>query len=303
MKGDLIRERCTLRHGDCIKVMRRRMKPRSVDLVVTSPPYAMQRKHTYGGIPEDKYVDWFLEVADGVKRVLKPKGSFILNIKEHCEDGQRSDYVYKLAIDLREIGGWRRVDELIWHKKNAVPGHFPGRFRDHFERLFHFTKEKDHAMYKEHVRLKRKYKPSTHGKNMGPGGTDIRVYSPTGSGFNMTWKKFDKDWSDAGNVLHGVTTAGTNVGHSAAFPLWLPTWFIKAFTKEGDVVFDPFVGSGTTILAALDLGRVGIGIEMEDDAFEKTRKTLVKRLNGVATKDLYPRSLMLPDVSDTNELF
>ena len=75
-----------------------------VDLIVTSPPYADQRKNIYGGIHHDKYVDWFLPISKELFRVLKPTGTFILNIKEKVVEGERSTYVMELILKMRKQG-------------------------------------------------------------------------------------------------------------------------------------------------------------------------------------------------------
>lgn len=106
----------------------------SVDLIVTSPPYADQRKSTYGGIHPDKYVEWFLPISKQLLRVLKPSGTFILNIKEKVVDGERSTYVMELILAMRKQG-WLWTEEFIWHKKNSYPDKWPNRFRDSWERL------------------------------------------------------------------------------------------------------------------------------------------------------------------------
>ena len=93
----------------------------SVDLIVTSPPYADQRKSTYGGIHPDKYVDWFLPISDQLLRVLKPTGTFVLNIKEKVIAGERSTYVIELILAMRKQG-WLWTEEFIWHKKNSYHG-------------------------------------------------------------------------------------------------------------------------------------------------------------------------------------
>jgi site-specific DNA-methyltransferase (adenine-specific) len=74
----------------------------SVDLIVTSPPYADQRKSTYGGVHPDKYVEWFLPISEQLLRVLKPSGTFVLNIKEKVMEGERSTYVMELIIEMRK---------------------------------------------------------------------------------------------------------------------------------------------------------------------------------------------------------
>ncbi|MFU8844755.1 MAG: DNA-methyltransferase [Bacteroidales bacterium] len=120
----------------------------SVDLIVTSPPYADQRKGTYGGIHPDKYVEWFLPISKQLLRVLKPTGTFILNIKEKVVAGERSTYVMELILAMRKQG-WYWTEEFIWHKKNSYPGKWPNRFRDSWERLLQFNKEKKFHMYQE----------------------------------------------------------------------------------------------------------------------------------------------------------
>ena len=101
----------------------------SVDLIVTSPPYADQRKSTYGGIHPDKYVEWFLPISKQLLRVLKPTETFILNIKEKVVEGERSTYVMELILAMRKQG-WYWTEEFIWHKKNSYPGKWPNRFQD-----------------------------------------------------------------------------------------------------------------------------------------------------------------------------
>src|SRR3989338_8562316 len=113
----------------------------SVDLIITSPPYADQRKNTYGGISPEKYVEWFLPISEEMLRVLKPSGTFILNIKEKVVSGERHIYVLELILALRKQG-WFWTEEFIWHKKNSFPGKWPNRFRDAWERLLQFNKTK-----------------------------------------------------------------------------------------------------------------------------------------------------------------
>ena len=120
----------------------------SVDLIVTSPPYADQRKATYGGIAPNEYVDWFLRISSELKRVLKPEGTFVLNIKEKVVDGERSTYVMELIMAMR-VQGWLWTEEFIWHKKNSYPGKWPNRFRDSWEHLLQFNKQKSFKIFQE----------------------------------------------------------------------------------------------------------------------------------------------------------
>jgi DNA modification methylase len=114
--------------GDCKDILKK-LPDNSVDLIFTSPPYADQRKSTYGGVRPDEYVEWFLPVSRELLRVMKKTGTFVLNIKEKVVGGERSTYVMELIIEMRKQG-WRWTEEFIWHKKNCYPGKWPNRFRD-----------------------------------------------------------------------------------------------------------------------------------------------------------------------------
>lgn len=231
-----------------------------IDLIVTSPPYADSRKNTYGGIHPDNYVEWFLPRSGQFLRVLKPKGSFVLNIKEKVVDGERHTYVLELITALKRQG-WNWTEEYVWHKKNCYPGKWPNRFRDAWERCLHFTKQKDFNMYQEEVRIPMGSWRIARLKNLSRV-DKTRDESRVQSGFG---KKIDnwvgREFAYPTNVLHLATECG-NKSHSAAFPEALPAWFIKLFTKPGDLVLDPFLGSGTTAVAALKLGRNFLGIEI-----------------------------------------
>ena len=127
--------------GDCAEIIEKNIKPQSIHLIVTSPPYADQRTNNYGGIHPDKYVDWFLPKSAVFKQCLTHDGSFVLNIKEKATGGEKHPYVYDLVLALRRTQGWRLVDEYCWHKKNCYPGKWPNRFRDAWERILHYMDE------------------------------------------------------------------------------------------------------------------------------------------------------------------
>ena len=195
------------------------LQPDSIDLIVTSPPYANQRSKTYGGVQPDQYVDWFMPIADSLLQSLKPTGTFILNIKELAVNHERHPYVLDLILQMNQ-SGWRWTEQHIWAKTNSYPGKWPNRFRDSYERLLQFNKSQDYRLYP------------------------------------------DPDQEQPENFLPGPTETA-NKQHSAAFPYWLPKYFINLFTQPEDIVLDPFLGSGTTALAALDAGRNAIGIDSD----------------------------------------
>ncbi len=258
----------------------------SIDLIVTSPPYADRRKNTYGGIEPKNYVNWFLPISKQLLRVLKPTGTFILNIKEKAEDGERNTYVLELILALREQG-WIWTEEFIWHKKNSYPGKWPNRFRDSWERILQFNKTTKFNMYQEEVMMpigdwanKRLKKLSKIDK--------IRDTSKSGSGFGKNisnWVHRNKVYPT--NVLQFATVCN-NKSHSAAFPKELPKWFIKLFTKKNDWVLDPFLGSGTTSEVAQEMERNSIGIEIVPEYVEMVKKKIRQKEQSTLTDNFIP---------------
>lgn len=232
----------------------------SVDLIITSPPYSDQRKGSYEGIHPDKYVEWFLPISEQLLRVSKPTGTFILNIKEKVVDGERHTYVLDLIKEMRKQG-WLWTEEYIWHKRNCHPGKWPNRFRDAWERLLQFNKSKKFNMYQETVMVPIGDWSKTRLKNLSE--TDKRRdNSRVGSGFGKNISNWvGKEMVYPSNVLH-LATESSNKSHCATFPLSLPSWFIKLFTEEGDLILDPFLGSGTTSISASLLNRNSVGIEI-----------------------------------------
>jgi len=273
--------------GDCQNVLKE-LPGSSVDLIVTSPPYADSRNGTYGGIAPDKYVSWFLPKSKEFLRVLKPTGTFILNIKEKAENGERHPYVLELIMELRKQG-WLWTEEFIWHKKNTHPGKWPNRFRDAWERCLQFNKTRNFKMYQEAVMVPIGDWSKHRLKNLSK--TDLtRAHSRVGSGFGKkiaNWLGKDKVYPS--NVLYLATECG-NKNHSTVFPVELPAWFIRLFTNEGDLVLDPFAGSGTTAVACQRLNRsylmIDIGTGYKKVAEERLSHEIhqTKRGSGVRKK-------------------
>jgi site-specific DNA-methyltransferase (adenine-specific)/site-specific DNA-methyltransferase (cytosine-N4-specific) len=274
--------------GDCLDYLRDnlRLPDESVDLIITSPPYADRRRSSYGGIHPGKYVEWFLPISEQLFRVLKPTGSFILNIKENVRNGERETYVIELILALRKQG-WLWTEEYCWYKKNSYPGKWPNRFRDSWERCLHFTKQKKFKMYQDAVKIpigewaKQRFKSMTE-KDF------VRHISQTNSKFGRNvsnWLNrrkvyphnvlvFEKEHCVEPNTVIHFATECSNRNHSAAFPIELPSWFIKLFTKKNDVVLDPFMGVGTTAIAATLLERSYIGIESLFEYVEEARRNI-----------------------------
>jgi site-specific DNA-methyltransferase (adenine-specific) len=273
--------RSQVHEGDCLDILAC-YPDASFDLIVTSPPYADQRASSYGGVHPDRYVEWFAPRAEQFLRVLKPTGSFVLNIKEKALNGERHTYVLELILSLKKQG-WLWTEEYIWHKRNCYPGKWPNRFRDAWERCLHFTKQRKFKMNQESVMVPMGDWANTRLKSLGKNDV-VRYDSQVGNAFAKNianWQGRDKAYPT--NVLHLATECG-NKSHSAAFPAALPSWFIKLFTDPGDAVLDPFVGSGTTIDAAMELGRASVGIDTSAAFVDMCREKLIP-LQGVLLEE------------------
>jgi DNA modification methylase len=264
--------------GDC-KEKLKELKTNSINLIFTSPPYCDSRKNTYGGIHPDQYVEWFLPISKELIRVLKPDGTFILNIKERVVSGERHTYVMNLIMEMRKQG-WFWTEEFIWHKKNCHPGKWPNRFRDAWERLLQFNKSRNFKMYQNAVMVPIGKWAAKRLKKLSE--TDMRrdnAKNRSGFGKNIShWLNKEKVYPS--NVLHLATECG-NKDHSAVFPEALPEWFIKLFTKQGDTILDPFMGSGTTNIVAERMSRNSIGIEINQQCFKTAQKRVLQKENDI----------------------
>lgn len=252
---------CLLIHGDS-KTVLKRLKKR-VDLIVTSPPYADARKNHYDSVHPDEYADWFLGFHEVLWDALKPEGSFVLNIKDKVVDGVRHRFVWDTICHLNRKG-WLSIDDYIWHKPNPMPGYWPTRLRDGWEYCFHLAKQKKPYMNQDSVKIPVGDWVNQRLQNLGT--NDLaRHNSSNNSGFGRDisrWK--DKKEVLPPNVL-SIPLVGKNQGHPAAFPVELPSFFIKLFSKPHDLILDPFAGSGTTGIATLSLGRDCILIDNNFD--------------------------------------
>lgn len=217
------------------------------DLIVTSPPYADARKQHYDSICPDQYSEWFATFHPAFWQVIKPAGSLVINIKDKVVKGSRYHYVWK-TIDQLERLGWYCIDDYIWCKSNSMPGRWPTRLRDGWEYIFHLSPSKKPYFNADAVRVPMK---SWIKKDPRLLDKQKRIESKTGSGFGRrfaNWK--DKTTALPSNVIV-LPTVSNNTGHPAAFPVGLPEFFIKLLVPVGGWVLDPFAGSGTTGIAAI----------------------------------------------------
>lgn len=232
------------------------LEPGSIDAVVTSPPYAMQRKSTYGGVPEKEYPDWTVAWMDALKPALKDDGSVIINIRPHIKNGQISDYVLRTRLALRDAG-WCELEELIWHKKGGAPLGSAARPRRTWESLLWFGK---------HGRAYSDPKAS--------GAASARIgFSGGRSGPHLASVQANSNRCDSIGIARvpDVVEMSTRLNprsnalndHPAPFPWQLAEWCAKLICPPGGTVLDPFAGSGSTAIAALRNGFTSVAIERE----------------------------------------
>ena len=249
----------------------RRLCAEKVQGVFTSPPYAEQRKEQYGGVPVDEYVAWWEAVQANVRDALRPDGSFFVNIKAHCEDGERVLYVMDLVLAMKRRWEWRYIDELCWTHED-LPGAWPNRFRNGFEPVHQFALNQSIKFRPKNVAT-----PSTSVPN-GRGGLQKR----DGGNWTLDAPLVEGMAQPSNTIKVGGNTDG--VSHSAAFPVALPDFFIRAYSDPGDIWLDPFMGSGTVFVAAEQNKRLAYGMEL----LEKHGGVILQRL---ADMGLEPRLL------------
>jgi DNA modification methylase len=250
----------------------KQMSDNSVDLVITSPPYADLKVYIDNpGILADDYVEWFLPFCNEICRVIKPTGSFILNINDKVENGFRHPYVYDLISEIHKRTDLKMFERLFWNKMKGLPNR--SRFGDRVEYIFWFAKQK--GFYFNIDEMRTEYSPKSI----------QRMKKPLKKRFSRTEENQVsneyKDWKE--NPLGALPTTLVSISseskriadnHVAVYPVDFAKYFIKGATKPGDLVLDPFMGTGTTGLAAKELNRNFIGFELQKDYIEVSEKRI-----------------------------
>jgi DNA modification methylase len=262
--------------GDALDLLKQ-VPSETVDLIFTSPPYALHFRKEYGNVDKEEYVGWFLDFAREFNRVLKPEGSFFLNIGGSYKKGHpiRSLYHFRLLISLVDEIGFFLAQELFWHNPAKLPAPAQWvtvtrqRVKDAVEYIFWLSKSERpkatnlnvlNPYSKDMERLlkkgyRAKERPSGHkitGKFMGDKGGAIPS-NLIDCGNNSANDLYIKSCEKAGIKPH-----------PARFPWHLPEFAIKLTTDPGDIVLDPFAGSNMTGSVAEKLDRDWIAFEVEE---------------------------------------
>jgi DNA modification methylase len=256
--------------GDSLELLRK-LPDNSVDLVITSPPYSTLKLYIDNpGILADDYVEWFLPICNEICRVIKPTGSFILNINDKVEGGFRHPYVFDLISQIHKRTELKMFERLFWNKMKGLPNR--SRFGDRVEYLFWFAKEKGFKFNIDEMRTEYSEKSIK------------RMTKPLKKRYARTENEVGeyKDWSP--NPLGALPTTLVNISseskriannHVAVYPVELVDYFIKGSTDEGDLVLDPFMGTGTTAISAKKLSRKFIGFEKQSEYIEVANKRII----------------------------
>jgi len=231
-----------------------------INLAFTSPPYAEQREYDessgFKPIPPDQYVDWWEPIQANIKKHLASDGSFFVNIKPASRGLDTELYVMDLVLAHVRRWGWHFATEFCW-ERSGVPKLVTQRFKNQFEPIYQFAlgrwKMRPKSVQHESENVRRA---------LGKGAGDTSWIKTQGTEDPFSRNIKEPGMAYPGNRLPTFFSSHTMTGHSAAFPVGLPEFFVKAYTDPHDTVFDPFVGSGSTILAAHNQNRVAYGIEL-----------------------------------------
>ena len=279
--------------GDSLELLKK-LPDSSVNLVFTSPPYALHFKKEYGSVSKADYVEWFLQFAREIHRILKDDGSFVLNIGGSYNKGvpTRSLYHFKLMIALVEEVNFHLAQECYWYNPAKMP--MPAewvtvrriRIKDSVEYVWWFSKT-EHPKA-DNRKVLRPY--SADMLRLAKRGVKATV-RPSGHNITSTFDKVDAGGAIPGNVIeeqnaHDMLVLGNNSAndvytmrckeagikiHPARFPAALPEFFIKLLTDEGDLVVDPFAGSNTAGAVSERLGRKWIAMELLEEYLEASK--------------------------------
>ena len=253
----------------------------AVDLVFTSPPYALHFKKEYGNADQADYVEWFLPFAEQIKRVLADDGSFVLNVGGAWTQGAplRSLYHFRLLLALCDQVGFHLCQEFFWYNpaKMPAPAEWVNvrriRVKDSVEYLFWLSATPNPKA--DNTRVLQEYSPDMRRlikrglKNtVRPSGHNIKGTFAADKGGSIPPNLIECGNNESNSFYIKESKRRGHKIHPARFPAALPSFFIKMLTEPGDKVLDPFAGSNTTGWIAESLGRKWIAVEKDEQYAE-----------------------------------
>jgi site-specific DNA-methyltransferase (cytosine-N4-specific) len=259
--------------ADSLEFMRSQRKG-GINLVFTSPPYALHFKKEYGNASQAEYVEWFLPFAEQIKRVLKDDGSFVLNVGGAWTPGAplRSLYHYRLLLALCDEVGFNLCQEFFWYNpaKMPAPAEWVNvrriRVKDSVEYIFWLSAnpnpkaDNSRVLQEYSADMKRLIKRGIK-NTVRPSGHNIKGTFAADKGGSIPPNLIECGNNESNSYYIKESKRRGHKIHPARFPAAMPSFFIKMLTEPGDVVLDPFAGSNTTGWVAESLGRKWITIE------------------------------------------
>ena len=247
--------------GDSLPITRR-LPDNSLDLIVTSPPYDSQAKYRNGEkYKRDWYQGFFLDLTAELLKKLKPNGSFVLNYRSKRHGDERGTLQYELVFWLREQG-YLFCEDFVWGKPSPPPGRFHRFLKDGVEYCFQFAKTPEWQFFPEHCLTPARWDSKDRERRKRLAHNYVRVNAPSGQGRKRV--QAGPDLVRPSTLLTLEPEFSPNpTGHPARFPASLPGFFIRLLTKPGQVVFDPFGGTGTTAVAAERENRLWLLAEID----------------------------------------
>ena len=254
--------------GDSLEVMRR-WPSDSVDLIWTSPPYDNRR--SYGGVEAKDYLTWLAPFFQEFKRILTPHGNILFNIANKWQNWKTHTYTYKIPVICEGLG-LRFIEDIIWHQLTGYPNR-PLKMIDVWEHIYWFNKVGGAPTF-YHDNIRRKYASSTLKRFS----SKFKNHHTVDDELRGNWKG-DYEFRQANplgalpfNLIALAVETRNKYKHPAVYPLTLAEWVVKGWSKEGDIVLDPFMGSGTTAEACINNHRRWVGVEMREDYCDLIRR-------------------------------
>jgi len=291
--------------GDSLELMED-LPAESIDLVVTSPPYALHFEKEYGNVAKNEYVEWFLPFARQIKRILKPTGSFVLNIGGSYNEGEptRSLYHFKLLIALVEELEFYLAQECFWYNPAKLPAPAEWvnvrriRVKDSIEYVWWLAptpwpQADNRAVLSPYSRDMKRLIQRGLRETVRPSGHNITAKFAGDQGGSIPTNLLEWGNNDSNSAFMRACSDRGLKTHPARYPHVLPEFFTRFLTQPGDLVLDPFAGSNTTGQVAQSLGRRWLGFELDEEYL----RVSALRFDLDLVEDLNPRYSSCPQPS------